>query len=164
MSRDAALEAEIQAKGLTAARIRPADVEAAIASEHYFTAADGAGRASATSVDVGAGGTVPIPLHLMTFCVLVLRNGFTVHGVSAVASPENFNAEIGRKVARQKAVDEIWTLLGYALKERLNAGPAMLNLEAKLSPEEIATFKRDWIQEAGKHPLHAVVVPDRSLD
>ena len=36
------IEQEIQAKGLTAPRITPADIEANIASEHYFTAADGA--------------------------------------------------------------------------------------------------------------------------
>jgi hypothetical protein len=32
------IEQEIQAKGLTAPRVTPADVEANIASEHYFTA------------------------------------------------------------------------------------------------------------------------------
>ncbi len=41
MSTDTAIEQEIQAKGLTAPRVTPADIEANIASEHYFTAADG---------------------------------------------------------------------------------------------------------------------------
>ena len=58
-------------------------------------------------------------LNLLTFCVLVLRNGFTVTGESACASPENFDAEIGRQIARQKAVDKIWPLMGYHLKQRL---------------------------------------------
>lgn len=60
------------------------------------------------------------PLALLTFCVLVLRNGFTVTGESACASPENFNAEIGRHVARENAVAKVWPLMGYALKERLS--------------------------------------------
>jgi hypothetical protein len=60
------------------------------------------------------------PLNLLTFCVLVLKNGFTVTGESACASPENFDAEVGRKVARQNAVNKIWPLLGYALKDRLH--------------------------------------------
>ena len=60
-------------------------------------------------------------LGLLTFCVLVLRNGFTVTGESACASPENFDAELGRKIARQNAIDKVWPLMGYALKERLAA-------------------------------------------
>ena len=48
--------------------------------------------------------SVHVNLGLLTFCVLVLRNGFTVTGESACASPENFDAEIGRKVARANAV------------------------------------------------------------
>lgn len=58
-------------------------------------------------------------LRLLTFCVLVLRNGFTVTGESACASPENFNADIGRRIARENAINKIWPLMGYALKERL---------------------------------------------
>ena len=59
-------------------------------------------------------------LSLLTFCVLVLRNGFTVTGESACASPENFDAEIGRKVARENAINKIWPLMGYELKTRLH--------------------------------------------
>lgn len=116
--RDTDIENEIQSKGLTAPRVTPADVEASIASEHYFTAGDGQAGAFA------AGKTVPEwndALRLLTFCVLVLRNGFTVTGESACASPENFDAEIGRKIARQKAVEKIWPLLGFRLRDRLTA-------------------------------------------
>ena len=59
-------------------------------------------------------------MNLLTFCVLILKNGFTVTGESACASPENFNAEMGRKIARQNAVNKIWPLLGFALKQRLH--------------------------------------------
>ncbi|MFT3523419.1 Gp49 family protein, partial [Klebsiella pneumoniae] len=62
----------------------------------------------------------PDALHLLTFCVLVLRNGFTVTGESACASPENFDPEIGRKIARENAVNKIWMLEGYLLKQRLS--------------------------------------------
>ena len=111
------IEQEIQAKGLTAPRITPADIEANIASEHYFTASQGV---------IGSGQEVKFgsPLLLLTFCVLVLRNGFTVTGESACASPENFDAEIGRRVARQNAVEKIWPLMGYELKCRLARGEA----------------------------------------
>ena len=113
---------EIQAKGKTAARVTPADIEGNIATEFYFTGAEavfGAGMIAKRHGDepVWADGT---PLELLTFCVLVLRNGFTVTGESACASPENFDAEIGRKIARQNAAQKIWPLMGYALKERLS--------------------------------------------
>ena len=116
MTTDKAIEQEIQAKGLTAARVTPADIEANIASEHYFTAEQGAFAA----FDPPRGSdVVPPELSLLTFCVLVLRNGFTVTGESACASPENFDAEIGRKIARQNAVQKIWPLMGYELRTKL---------------------------------------------
>jgi hypothetical protein len=113
------IEAEIQAKGLTEPRITPDDIEANIASEHYFTAREGA---EANDDPVGVGGLKDYSpsLDLLTFCVLVLRNGFTVTGESACASPENFDAEIGRKIARNNAVQKIWPLMGYALRNQLS--------------------------------------------
>ena len=112
------LEREIQAKGLTAPRVTPADIEANIASEHYFTA--GQGIAGRCYREVSALHS-PGQLELLTFCVLVLRNGFTVTGESACASPENFDAEIGRRIARENAVQKIWPLLGYELRSKLAA-------------------------------------------
>ncbi|WP_440984920.1 Gp49 family protein [Xanthomonas sontii] len=118
------IEHEIQAKGLTAPRVTPDDIEAEIASEHYFTAADGvAGEASLRHRVVVLGDSLPPePLSLLTFCVLRLRNGFTVTGESACASPENFDAELGRKIARQHAVAKIWPLLGFRLRDKLAGG------------------------------------------
>lgn len=118
MSTDAQIEQEIQAKGKTAARITPADIEANIVSEHYFTAEDGVGRAN--KCQTSNGGKNPACLSLLTFCVLVLRNGFTVTGESACANPENFDAEIGRKIARANAMQKIWPLMGYELRSKLN--------------------------------------------
>ena len=119
---DQTIEAQIQAKGKTASRITPADIEANIASEHYFTAREGVlGMLAADGVPPGIyeqANAAPQPLGLLTFCVLVLRNGFTVTGESACASPENFDAEIGRNIARQNAVDKVWPLLGYELRSK----------------------------------------------
>ena len=110
------IEQEIQAKGLTAPRVTPADIEANIRAETYFTAFDGfmADDRDMTMQDADT-------LKLLTFCVLVLRNGFTVSGESACASPENFDAEVGRKIARQNAVSRIWPLMGYELRTKLAA-------------------------------------------
>ena len=117
---DQAIEQEIQAKGLTAPRITPTNLKANIVGEYFFTAADGVQAAFHTQDELtrltGAHGE----LALLTFCVLVLRNGFTVTGESACASPENFDAEVGRKIARQNAEQKIWPLMGYELKSRLH--------------------------------------------
>ena len=129
---DESIEQEVQAKGLTAPRVTPADIEANIASEHYFTAGEGViGAFVAGEFGAHGGDTVAVrrglaspealkpSLNLLTFCVLVLRNGFTVTGESACASPENFDAEVGRKIARQNAVSRIWPLMGYELRTKL---------------------------------------------
>jgi Phage protein (N4 Gp49/phage Sf6 gene 66) family len=129
MSNDNAIEQEIQSKGLNAPRVTPADLEDAISSEHFFTAAQGDEKATEDAAfaagkgslqrDYEARSTTPKALELLTLCVLVLKNGFTVVGKSACASPENFDADLGRKIARADAVNQMWPLLGYALKDRL---------------------------------------------
>lgn len=118
MKAEQEIEADIVAAGKTAARVTPADIDAAIVSEFCFTAGEGVLGASAM-------GTRPAgradSLNRLTICVLVLRNGFTVTGESACASPENFDPEIGRKIARENARNKIWALEGYLLRERLHA-------------------------------------------
>lgn len=121
---DQAIENEIQSKGLTAPRVTPADIEANIVGEFYFAGIDGVDAGLPHNI-IKRDAVVPDihqSLELLTLCVLVLRNGFTVTGESACASPENFDAEIGRKIARQNAVQKIWPLMGYELKQRLYEG------------------------------------------
>ncbi len=116
MSND--IEQEIVEKGLITPRVTLNHIEGLILSEYYFTADQGVSG-------VNLRGTKIVPhesLQLLTFCVLVLENGFTVTGESACASFENFNDEIGRKIARKNAIDKIWVLEGYLLKNKLNNG------------------------------------------
>jgi Phage protein (N4 Gp49/phage Sf6 gene 66) family len=98
-----------------------------IVTEHYFTAGEGViGAFVAGEQAAGRPGVCPTnvdeiktSLNLLTFCVLVLKNGFTVTGESACASPENFDPEVGRRLARTAAVNKIWPLKGYELRTRL---------------------------------------------
>jgi len=115
---DQSIEQEIIAKGKTAPRITPEDIKANIVKEVFFTAAEGIAGHAAMTGDHSK--TINTEHTLLTFCVLTLRNGFTVTGESACASPENFDAEIGRKIARENAVAKIWPLMGYELKTKLN--------------------------------------------
>lgn len=91
------LELEIKQKGLDAPRLTPELIDAAIVGEDYHV----------------------FPNTTLTVCCLTLQNGFTVTGESAAASPENFDREIGKKVARDNARNKIWQLEGYLLKEKL---------------------------------------------
>lgn len=113
------IEQEIQAKGLTASRVTPADIEAEIASVHYFVASDAIQHENAVHEFPGSDGWLLGNTQLLTFCIVQLRNGFTVTGESACASPGNFDAELGRKIARQNAVNKIWPLLGFRLRDHL---------------------------------------------
>ena len=113
------IEQEIQAKGLTAPRVTPADLQANIASAHYFMASDALQQENAVH-EFADGGWYLGATQLLTICVLQLRNGFTVTGESACASPENFDAALGRKIARANAEQKLWPLMGYELKQRLH--------------------------------------------
>jgi N4 Gp49/Sf6 Gp66 family protein len=102
-----------------APRVSLVDIEAAI-KERYDTTglqavvgAEGYGKAPSLHDS---------PLRLLSICILVMRNGFTIIGKSAPASPENFNPELGRKFAYEDAVRQLWPLMGYALRDRLAAG------------------------------------------
>lgn len=95
---EAAIESEIQAKGLNAPRLTPADIDAAIDSETYTF----------------------LPSGRVTICEMTLKNGFVVLGESSCISKENFDAEIGKKIAYQNAREKIWQLEGYLLRQRLH--------------------------------------------
>ena len=97
MTDEKAIESEIQAKGLNAPRLSPELIDSVIVGEDYHV----------------------FPGTTLTVCCLKLKNGFTVTGESASVSAANFDAELGRKIARSHARDKIWQLEGYALAERL---------------------------------------------
>lgn len=95
---DLQIEKEIKEKGLTAPRITPEHLESVIVSEQYHVFEN----------------------TTFTACLLTLKNGYTVLGESACASPENFDAEIGRKISRANAANKIWGLEGYLLRTKLS--------------------------------------------
>jgi hypothetical protein len=97
-SNEAAIEKEIQSKGLNAPRLKPEDIDRQIAKEDFYV----------------------FPGTTLTVCALTLSNGFIVTGESAAASPENFDEEIGRKIARDNARGKIWAFEGYTLRNYLS--------------------------------------------
>lgn len=103
---------EYSAARSTHPRVSLADMEGKISAQHYFTAG-----AAVTALNQPK--QIDSPLDLLTICVLIMRNGFTVIGKSAPASPENFDEEKGRRFAYEDAIKQLWPLEGYALRERL---------------------------------------------
>lgn len=97
MTSETKIEAEIVKRGLTAPRVTPARIDEVVIAEDFHV----------------------FPGTSLTICCLTLRNGYTVTGESACASPENFDPEIGRQIARENARQKIWALEGYALRERI---------------------------------------------
>jgi hypothetical protein len=143
-------------------RVTLDDINNAIISEHYFTGdlAFGAFNQAA-----------PEPMKLLTFCVLILWNGFTVTGQSACVDPANYNQDIGRKIARENAIKQIWPLLGFDLASRRQRQKELLEKALVLPQEGFKTYigtkvinakpmnrleynhLRGWQLPAGEHPL-----------
>ena len=107
---EATIEEEIVRKGKTAPRLTPQHIDDQIVAENW-------GRAS----DLFKGAPTSEAMQCLTICVLTLRNGFTIVGKSACASPENYDAELGVKIAREDARKQIWALEGYLLRSKLAA-------------------------------------------
>jgi len=97
MRDETAVESEVQAKNLNAPRLNPALIDATIVGEYYHV----------------------FPGSTTTVCLLSLKNGYSVVGESACASPENFDMELGRKIAWDNARNKIWALEGYLLRQKL---------------------------------------------
>lgn len=106
-------ESLIQQSAPTAPRITPEDLDQAIDQVIYFT-----GDQAHTAAYPDR--YVPKALNLMTFCIIILKNGFTVTGQSACVSPENYRKDIGEKIAYENARNQLWPLLGFHLKECLH--------------------------------------------
>lgn len=104
------LEATDQASAAVAIapRVALADIEDKIKAEYSFTA-------DKALFDC----PIMDECKILTICVIVMKNGFVVIGKSAPASPQNFNADLGRQFAREDAIRQLWQLEGYALRERL---------------------------------------------
>lgn len=104
----------------TAPRVALADMEGKIAGEYFFSALDGVDGHYRGGPEA-QGCAHANQLGLLTLCVLVMQNGFTVVGKSAPASPENFDIEKGKRFAYEDAIKQLWPLEGYALREKLAA-------------------------------------------
>lgn len=130
----AATEAECAA-GRTAPRVSLSDIEANIAQQHVFTAGSALGALEHPSSP---------SLDLLTICLLVLQNGFTIIGKSAPASPENFDPVLGGKLAYEDAVRQCWPLMGYALRDQL------FHMEQGAGERAVANL--DPMEQGGFHP------------
>lgn len=102
---------------MTGPRVTLADIEAEIAVEHYFNGH----AAAATGMQVGCANEVTIrSLTCLTICVLTLHNGHKEVGINhGPVDPANFDAEMGRKYAREDAIAKLWNPLGFRLRDQM---------------------------------------------
>lgn len=131
-------------------------IESEIASEHFFTADCGVvGQALKDNIHATA---VPCPpcLALLTFCVLVLRNGFTVTGQSACADPAKFDAQKGREIARADAIRQCWALLGFRLRDQIAAEHVVTPAIPRYGAGDIDAQSLRW----GVPPMHENLLLD----
>lgn len=151
-------ETELKERAV-APRVTLAQVNEVIASEHYFTAEDGA--TNAPPEEAGRG---EFPeLAVLTFCVLVLKNGFTVTGQSACADPANYKADIGQRIARQDAINKIWPLLGYELKTKLSEESKTWQERLEKEFSQLGEKLKKLNQFVGTEAYALLPYPDRML-
>jgi hypothetical protein len=74
---------------------------------------------------------------MLTVCCITMKNGFSVTGISAPASPANFDALIGERYAYDNAFKQLWQLEGYLLKDQLTR-PPLPPAEIPYDPKERA--------------------------
>ena len=95
---DSDIQDQIDKKGLNGPRIKPSDVVDQINKIQW------------------------VQEGVLTICIITMQNGFIVTGESACADPDNFDEMVGKEVAKRNAMNKIWPLLGYALREKLHKG------------------------------------------
>jgi hypothetical protein len=110
-----------------APRVSLDDIKAAIAEAYYVTGHEAVMNCRNATGRQRPPGYVD-PLGILTLCILVMTNGFTIVGKSAPASPDNFDAAYGRSLAYEDAIKQVWPLMGFSLRDRLSladkvAGP-----------------------------------------
>ena len=93
-------------------RVALADIEAAVSAEYFLNAYEAVAAAGMPASE---------ELMPLTICILVMRNGFSVIGKAAPVSPLNYNADVGRKFAREDAMRQLWPLMGFSLRDRIAA-------------------------------------------
>lgn len=103
---DQEIEQEVQAKALTAPRVTKGQIDSLMDRVTYT-----GGRVDDTTSTV---------VHAFLDGNFLLASGH-----SACVSPENFDAELGFRMAKDqaasKARDQLWLLEGYALRKQLAA-------------------------------------------
>jgi Phage protein (N4 Gp49/phage Sf6 gene 66) family len=60
-----------------------------------------------------------IPDTTTTICAITMINGFVVTSSSACIDPAAFDRKTGEEIAYENALEKIWDLEGYLLKERI---------------------------------------------
>ena len=100
------------------ATVSKESIEAKIKSVYYFNGADAVKSAFVNPPALPADDLAN--LGLVTYCIIILENGFKVEGVSACADPTIYDEQKGRQYAYENAFNKIWEIEGYLLRQALH--------------------------------------------
>ena len=116
-------------------RVTQEMVENEIVAVDYFTASQAVAGACFTSLLLGGGdfndeaimerteekyNEVQEALDVLTICVVTVKNGFTFVGTSAPVDHNAFDAQKGREIARERAVEQIWKFLAFRIADSMS--------------------------------------------
>lgn len=121
-------------------RVTQLDIETSIASEEY--------------VRLGT---------KMTACILTLKNGHEVVGISGVVDPKSYNPTLGNRYAREKAIDQLWGLLGFLKQEQMSIDKRLEEVFHSLGNFEPVNITKSTKVAAFKPINHSIEVEDYSI-
>lgn len=109
---------KLAAANAVAPRVSLADIEAAIFGVFYQTGDHLLDHAD-IKVEQFSDKALYDNAKLMTLCTIIMKNGFMFVGHSTPASPQNYNFDLGKKLAYDQAFKQIWPMMGFELRSKL---------------------------------------------
>ena len=109
-------------------------VNSEIASVYYFTGLEGV--AGHWNMSPPLPSSDYVRLECLTFCVMLLRNGFMVTGVSSCAITEENNPGLGRDAAYDDALSKVFELYAFKLRDTMYPDTVIAAAEPLRLPDD----------------------------
>lgn len=74
-------------------------------------------RVDKNTIDLVIGNVEYTVIGTLTICIVTAKNGFQFTGESACVDPKNYRKELGEELALKRAIEKLYVVEGYMLKE-----------------------------------------------